>query len=104
MCQPHETHLLEHVAVVIDAGLIYSETNSEAMRQKCLHGRNPTLEAEIGTAIVANAASGLRNPLDLFFVDPHRMTKGHSRAQQPKFLEIPNRAIATPSRILLLVT
>ena len=54
----HHPHLLQHVAIVVDAGFVEADRGVDALRLERVQRRDAGAQAEIGRAVVADAGAG----------------------------------------------
>ncbi len=100
----HEAHLLEHVAVVVDAGLVEADRRVDALRLEPVERRHAGAQPEVRRAIVADAGAGRRHPLDVGFVEPDAVAERQARTEHPEPVEVlEGGAAAALLRVGLLV-
>ena len=71
----HQLHLLQHVAVVVDAGLVEADRGVDALLLEVVQRRHAGAQAEIGGAVVADAAAGGGQAVDVLLVQPHAVAE-----------------------------
>ena len=77
----HHPHLLQHVAVVVDAGFVEPDRGVDALRLEHVQRRDAGAQAEIGRAVVADAGAGFRQPIDVRLRSARRRGPASSAAR-----------------------
>ena len=99
-----EPHLLEHVAVVVDARLVETEPHADPRLQESVHRRDAAAEAEVRARIAADHHAALRGPLDVPRREPDPVPQREARPEEPEALEVLRRGAArAPARVLALI-
>ena len=101
----HHAHLLQHVAIVVDARLVEADRGIDPLRLEHVQRRHARAQAEVRRAVVADAGAGRRQSVDVGLVQPHAMAQCHLRSEQPEPVDvIHGRAAAATMRVFLLVS
>jgi hypothetical protein len=99
----HHAHLLQHVAVVVDAGLVEADRRGDALGLEMIERRDARTQAEVRRAVMAHAGAGLGQPVDVALGKPHAVAERHVRPEHAEALDVFDRgAIAAPARVFLL--
>ena len=72
----HHAHLLQHVAVVVDAGLVEPDRDVDPLRLEAVERRDAAAQAKVRAAIVADIGSGLGELVEV----ASRRARRHVRA------------------------
>ncbi len=100
----HHAHLLQHVAIIVDARLVDADGDGNTRRNEAVDRRDAALETEIGRAIVADPHAMRRARPDIVLTHPNTVADGELSVQQSEAGKvIERRAPGAPARILLLV-
>src|SRR5476649_728183 len=100
----HELQLLQHVAVVVDAGLVEADRGVDALLLKVIERGHARAQAEVGRAVVADAALGGGEAIDVLFVQPHTVADRQSLVHQAEAVDVFEcGALAAAPGIFLLV-
>ena len=100
----HEPHLLEHVAVVVDARLVEPEADPHPAGLEPVQRGHPAPQPQVRARVVADHGGGPGRALDVVLGEPHPVAERHAWAQQPEVLEVAERGGAgAAARVLLLV-
>ena len=100
----HHAHFLQHVAVVVDAGLVETNRGVDPLRLEPVEGRDAAAQAKIRAAIVADVRAGLGEPVEVAFGEPDAVSERHLWSEQAEPADIIDRgAAAATSRIFLLI-
>src|SRR5260370_14914771 len=100
----HHAHLLEHVTVVVDAGLVEADRGIDAALLEEVQRCETAAQAEIGTAIVADMSAGCGDAVEIGLVEPDAMAEGQPRPEEPETVDIvEGRATAAPAALFPLI-
>jgi S1-C subfamily serine protease len=100
-----EAHLLEHVPIVVDAGLVEAKPHPHAARGELVERRHAAPEAQVGAGIVADHGAALRSQIDVVLAEPHAVPQGQLGTEQSELVEVPEcRGPRAAARVLLLVS
>src|ERR1700719_3497909 len=99
----YHPHFLQHVAIVVDAGLVEADRGIDAALLEEIERRKAAAQAEVGAAIVADMGAGRGNAVEIGLVEPHAMPQCQPRPEEPETIDIvEGGAAAAPASILLL--
>ena len=100
----HHPHLLQHVAIVIDAGLVEADRGIDSALLEEIERCKTAAQAEIGAAIVADMGTGRGNAVEIGLVEPYAMPQCQPRPEKPETIDIiEGGAAAAPAGVFLLV-
>ncbi len=100
----HQPDFLEHVAVVVEAGLVDAEGNRDAAPHKFGDRRDAAPEAEVGAGIVTDADAVLPDEVEVTVVHPGPVPQRQVRTEESDLGQVCDRRLAEPpARELLLV-
>jgi hypothetical protein len=99
-----EPHLLEHVAVVVDAGLVEAEPHPDPRLEESVHRRDAAAEPEVRARVGADHHAALRGPLHVPRREPHAVPQREARPEETQAVEVLRRGAArAPPRVLALI-
>ena len=90
----HLSNLLQHVAVVVHAGLVDTQGHRDAALQHGVDRCRAALQAQIGAAVVADAGLPLGDQVEIVRRRPYPVPEGHPPVQQPHAVQVPERRAA----------
>lgn len=97
-------HLLEHVAIIVDAGFVDTDGNRDTGRSEAVQRRNTTLETEIGAAVVAQHRARMRTQTDVVLTHPDSVSDRQSRPGKAERMNVRHRrTTGAPTGIHFLV-
>ena len=100
----HQLQLLQHVAVVVDAGLVEPDRGVDALLLEEVQRRHARAQAEVGRAVVADAALGRGQAVDVLLVQPHAVAERQAVVHHAEAVDVfQRRALAAPPGVFLLV-
>ncbi len=85
-----QAHFLQHVAVVVNPGLVNAKRNWHPAAQEADKVRNSTLEPEVGRAVVAKAGAAFRHKRDVISGHPDTMADRELRSEQAETVYVRN--------------
>ena len=97
------SHFLQHIAIIIDPGLIHPHAHGHPALLQFHQGQHPGPQTEIRGTVVANTGASAPADLDIFFGHPDTMAQRHVRAQKPELLQMLDCRGASPSIGVLLL-
>ena len=100
----HHAHLLQHVAVVIDASLVYADGNGYLGGEEPVERRNAALEPEIRRAVVTDMSAGFSAQVNVGLAHPDTVADGQARPCKAKPCQMrQGRTAGTALRVDFLV-
>src|SRR5262249_1477306 len=101
----NHAHLLQHVAVVIDAGFVEADGDVDAFCFEAVEWCDPAAQAKIRAAIMTDVGPGLGQLVDVVFGEPDPMSERHLWPEQAEASDIVDcSAAAATTRIFLLIS
>jgi hypothetical protein len=92
----HHAHLLQYVAVIIDARLVDPDRGGDPGRLELVECRDTRTQPEIRRAIVTDMGPGFCQPLDVSLIEPYAVAERHLRSEEAEAVDLLHRAAATP--------
>jgi hypothetical protein len=80
----HHAHLLQHAAVVVDAGLVEPDRGVDAALFERVEWCDATAQPEIRGAVVADVGPGRGDPVEVGLIEPHPVAEGQARPEKTK--------------------
>jgi hypothetical protein len=97
----HHAHLLQHVAVVVDPGLVEADRGVDAALFEGVERRDPAAQPEIRSAVVADTGPGRGDAVEIGLVGPHPVAQGQKRPEKAEAVDVIERGTPPPHSPLL---